>query len=83
MCLCRYQFKAKPINSEIFSREGLYGVPMKRTADLTKPVTPDLSTKRVMQKRGTLPADKEVPKKFRARPMPDFKEVRVSRGRGM
>ena len=49
----RHQFKAKPFNRD-FNNGGLYGVPLKRTFELTRPMTPDFASKKVIKKRREL-----------------------------
>ena len=78
----RHQFKAKPFKRD-FNNNGPYGVPLKRTFELTHPMTPDLTSKRVMKKRGRVNDEQETGHKdtnrlFCAQPMPDFKAVKVS-----
>ena len=49
----RHQFKAKPFNRH-FNNGGLYSVPLKRTFELTRPMTPDFASKKVIKKRREL-----------------------------
>ena len=41
-----HQFKAKPFNRDIINKDGLQGVPLKRTFELTHPMTPDFTSKK-------------------------------------
>ena len=50
---------------------------------MTHPMTPDLTSKRVMKKRGRVNEEqetghKDTKRQFRAQPMPDFTAVKVS-----
>ena len=78
----RHQFKAKPFKRD-FNNDGLYGVPLKRTFELTRPMTPDFASKKVIKKREGVNDEQETSHKdmyrqFRAQPMPDFTAVKVS-----
>ena len=78
----RYQFKAKPLNPNIFQREGLYGVPQKRLElPMTEPLTPHLATEdRIQQRKAQEAQDHSEPKhNFHARPVPKeiFEKVKV------
>ena len=78
----RHQFKAKPFKRD-FNNDGLYGVPLKRTFELTRAMTPDFASKKVIKKRDGVNDEQETSHKdmyrqFRAQPVPDFTAVKVS-----
>ena len=81
----RYQFKANPINPDIFRKGGLHGVPRKKTeVHLTEAHTPQLATKSRSLKRraeemSDMPEEEEEDQTvFHAQPMPNFNKVTVS-----
>ena len=88
LCTCRYQFKAKPINPDIFLRGGLHGVPRKKSdVQLTEAHTPVLATtersrKRKAQEMSSDTADGDEEEQsattFHAQPMPNFTKITVS-----
>ena len=84
---CRYQFKAKPLNPDIFLKGGLHGVPRKKTeVQLTEAHTPVLATTERSRKRkaqemsDTTDGDEEEQTAtiFHAQPMPNFNKITVS-----
>ena len=86
-CTRRYQFKAKPINPDIFLKGGLHGVPRKKSeVQLTEAHTPVLATTERSRKRkaqemsDTADGDEEEPlaTTFHAQPMPNFNKITVS-----
>ena len=81
--MLRYQFKAKPINPDIFLKGGLHGVPRKKSeVHLTEAHTPVLATTERSRKRRAHEmndtTDEEDTTAFHAQPMPDFNKITVS-----
>ena len=87
-CTCRYQFKAKPLNPDIFLKGGLHGVPRKKTeVELTEAHTPVLATKERCRKRKAQEMtdanddgdeEEQTATTFHAQPMPNFNKITVS-----
>ena len=87
ICMFRYQFKAKPINPDVFLKGGLHGVPRKKSeVQLTEAHTPVLATTERSRKRkaqemsDTTDGDEEeqTATTFHAQPMPNFTKITVS-----
>ena len=81
--MARHQFKARPINPEVFTRGGMYGVKQVADVGVTEAKTPNLATKRRQEQRRARDEEEEGEggeeggESFHAKPMPNFEKLQV------